>query len=71
MVRSFDARDALDRCDYEAHCRRYFLEMMKGFAKQIVKLEGNRVIFHAADLASHNLVIAYTRVGLEREVDSA
>ncbi|KAI1375522.1 Alpha/Beta hydrolase protein [Hypoxylon crocopeplum] len=47
------------------------LDTIKEFSKQMAEVDGNRVKFHSTDFASHDLIMAYNGVGLEREVESA
>ncbi|KAI1501749.1 Alpha/Beta hydrolase protein [Biscogniauxia marginata] len=46
-------------------------DTIEEFAKQMAEVDGNRVKFHSTEFASHNLIMAYDGLGLEREVESA
>ncbi|GAP90994.2 putative alpha beta hydrolase fold-3 domain-containing protein [Rosellinia necatrix] len=41
------------------------------FARQMGDVDGNRVKFHATDFASHDIILAYSGLGLEHEVEKA
>ncbi|ETS76551.1 hypothetical protein PFICI_11938 [Pestalotiopsis fici W106-1] len=41
------------------------------FAREMAKIESNRVKFHVTEMGSHDLIIGYTGFGMENEIGSA
>ncbi|KAI0199866.1 Alpha/Beta hydrolase protein [Astrocystis sublimbata] len=46
-------------------------DTIQDFAQEMAGVEGNRLRFHATDFVTHNLIMAYEGVGLEKMVESA
>lgn len=48
-----------------------FFDSGKEFAQEMVEIHGNRIRFHATDLAPHNLLMAYKGLGMDHQMEVA